>query len=144
MAKRVMKVYDVYWGPTGQKIATVEASTAKAAKRKAPQPYRRYLREIYVEDRGPVKSNPRVGRALGAKSYSIPKRTKRADESGGTSIIYPSTSSSGKRAKGKTHHVKPRKKNPALRRAPRKSGWIKAKAVKFETRGGRRVVLVKN
>ncbi len=48
------KTYDVYWGPEGRKIATVTASTAKAAKRKAPQPYRKYLGEIYVEE---VKQN---------------------------------------------------------------------------------------
>lgn len=61
MAKRTMRVYDVYWSPTGQKIATVEASTARAAKRKAPQPYRKYLGEIYVENRGEKKANPRIG-----------------------------------------------------------------------------------
>ena len=51
MAKSV-RIFDVYWSPTGQKIATVEASTAKIAKSKAPMPYRKYKGEIYVEDRG--------------------------------------------------------------------------------------------
>lgn len=50
-----MKTYNVFWGPTGHKIATVQAKTMKAAKRKAPQPYRKYLGEIYVEE---VKHNP--------------------------------------------------------------------------------------
>ena len=54
----VTKTFDVFWGPTGQKIATVQATTAKAAKRKAPQPYRKYLGEIYVEQVGGSSSNP--------------------------------------------------------------------------------------
>lgn len=36
--------------PEGRCIATVEAKTARAAKRKAPMPYRKYLGEIYVEE----------------------------------------------------------------------------------------------
>lgn len=56
--KRVMKVYKLVWSPTGQTIATnVRASTMKAAKRKAPAPYRKYLGEIYAEEQGVV--NPR-------------------------------------------------------------------------------------
>jgi hypothetical protein len=47
-----MRIFDVYWSPTGEKIATVEASTAKIAKSKAPMPYKRFKGEIYVEDRG--------------------------------------------------------------------------------------------
>jgi hypothetical protein len=47
---RMMKTYRVVWSPTGQTIATVEAKTAKAAKRKAPAPYRKYKGEIYVEE----------------------------------------------------------------------------------------------
>jgi hypothetical protein len=43
-----MKTYDLYWSPTGQLIATVAAKTMRAAIRKAPQPYRRYLGEIYA------------------------------------------------------------------------------------------------
>jgi hypothetical protein len=49
--KRTMKTYDVYWGPEGRKIATVTASTQKAAKSKAPLPYRKYKGEIYVTER---------------------------------------------------------------------------------------------
>jgi hypothetical protein len=41
--------WKVYWSPEGRCIATVEAKTARAAKRKAPMPYRKYLGEIYVE-----------------------------------------------------------------------------------------------
>jgi hypothetical protein len=56
-----MESWNLYWSPTGQRIATVQASTAKAAKRKAPAPYRKYLGEIYAtkasaDARG---SNPR-------------------------------------------------------------------------------------
>ena len=39
----------VYWAPEGRAIATVEAKDAKAAIRKAPQPYRKYLGELYAE-----------------------------------------------------------------------------------------------
>ncbi len=41
-----MKTYDLVWTPEGRKIATVEALTARAAIKKAPMPYRRYLGEI--------------------------------------------------------------------------------------------------
>jgi hypothetical protein len=40
--------FDLYWSPTGQKIATVRARTKRAAVRKAPKPYRKYLGEIYA------------------------------------------------------------------------------------------------
>jgi hypothetical protein len=45
-ARRV-KLYDVFWSPEGRCIATVEAKDQRAAKRKAPQPYRKYLGEMY-------------------------------------------------------------------------------------------------
>jgi hypothetical protein len=41
--------WKVFWSPEGRCIATVEAKTARQAKRKAPMPYRKYLGEIYVE-----------------------------------------------------------------------------------------------
>jgi hypothetical protein len=40
--------YDVYFAPEGRCIATVEAKDARSAIRKAPQPYRRYLGEMYA------------------------------------------------------------------------------------------------
>ena len=43
-----MKTYDLFWSPEGRKIATVTARTMRAAIRKAPMPYRRYLGEIYA------------------------------------------------------------------------------------------------
>lgn len=55
--KRTMKVYELYWSPTGQKIATVEASTSKAAKSKAPAQYRKYRGEIYTKEIG-LAQNP--------------------------------------------------------------------------------------
>jgi hypothetical protein len=58
MATRIMKTYDVFWSPTGQKIATVTASTVKAAKSKAPKQYRKYKGEMYVNE--VAKSNPSV------------------------------------------------------------------------------------
>lgn len=68
--KRVMKVWEVYWSPTGQKIATVKASTARAARRKAPSPYRKYLGEIYVKEIGaanPRRANPSHAHLIPAK-----------------------------------------------------------------------------
>ena len=44
----MMKTWILYWAPEGRPIATVQARTARAAKRKAPLPYRRYLGEIYA------------------------------------------------------------------------------------------------
>lgn len=41
--------YNLYWAPEGRIIATVEAANPRQARRKAPQPYRKYLGEIYVE-----------------------------------------------------------------------------------------------
>lgn len=40
--------FELYWAPEGKKIAQVTAQTARAAIRKAPMPYRRYLGEIYA------------------------------------------------------------------------------------------------
>lgn len=45
-----MKTYELYWSPTGEKIAEVTAKTKRAAVRKAPYPYRRYLGEIYAKE----------------------------------------------------------------------------------------------
>lgn len=45
---REVTTWDLYWAPEGRKIATVQARTARAAKRKAPQPYRKFLGEIYA------------------------------------------------------------------------------------------------
>jgi hypothetical protein len=57
-----MPTYDVYWSPTGQKIATaVDAKTAKAAKNKVPKQFKRYKGEMYVvpvdKQSNPSKSN---------------------------------------------------------------------------------------
>lgn len=40
--------FDVYWSPEGRCIATVDAKDKRAAIRKAPQPYRKYLGEMYA------------------------------------------------------------------------------------------------
>ena len=42
-----MTTYNVYWAPEGRIIATVSARSMSAAKRMAPQPYRKYLGELY-------------------------------------------------------------------------------------------------
>jgi hypothetical protein len=43
-----MKTYYLYWAPTAQLIATVQARSPRAAIRKAPKPYSKYLGEIYA------------------------------------------------------------------------------------------------
>jgi hypothetical protein len=45
-----MRTYSVFWSPEGRKIATVQAKDARAAIRKAPKPYRKYLGELYAVD----------------------------------------------------------------------------------------------
>lgn len=50
MEAMTMKTWNVYWSPEGRVIATVQARTARAAIRKAPYPYRRYLGELYAEE----------------------------------------------------------------------------------------------
>jgi hypothetical protein len=47
---KTMKTFELVWSPTGQKIGTVRATTAKAAKGKAPKPYSRYKGEIYARE----------------------------------------------------------------------------------------------
>jgi hypothetical protein len=49
---KVTKTYDLYWPPEGRKIATVQATSVKSARSKAPLPYRKYKGEIEVEIRG--------------------------------------------------------------------------------------------
>lgn len=43
-----MTTWNLFWAPEGKLIATVQARTMRAAIRKAPMPYRRYLGEIYA------------------------------------------------------------------------------------------------
>jgi hypothetical protein len=45
-----LKSFHLYWSPEGKRIATVKAKDQRAAKRKAPKPYRKYLGEIYAEE----------------------------------------------------------------------------------------------
>jgi len=46
-----MKTFYLYWAPEGKLIGEVTAKDAPAAIRKAPQPYRKYLGEIYAEEK---------------------------------------------------------------------------------------------
>jgi hypothetical protein len=93
--KPVMKLWDVFWSPTGQKIASaVRASTSKLAKTKAPAQYRKYKGEMYVVEVG--KANPKTGRRnpgdsgpltpldsiLSAAGYSSRPGTATRDSSG--------------------------------------------------------------
>lgn len=43
-----MHVYQLVWAPEGRVIATVRATSRRAAIRKAPYPYRRYPGELYA------------------------------------------------------------------------------------------------
>lgn len=45
-----MKQFNLFWAPEGRVIATVMARDQRAAIRKAPMPYRRYLGELYAEE----------------------------------------------------------------------------------------------
>lgn len=53
-----MNGYRLIWSPTGQCIATVQAKNARAAIRKAPAPYRKYLGEIRAEHDAPAGLTP--------------------------------------------------------------------------------------
>ena len=45
-----MKKYKLFWAPTGDLIDIVKATDVRAAIRKAPKPYSKYLGEIYAEE----------------------------------------------------------------------------------------------
>lgn len=40
--------YTLYWAPEGRPLCNVQAKTEWGARKKAPMPYRRYLREVYA------------------------------------------------------------------------------------------------
>ncbi len=42
-----LHTYTLYWSPEGRPIAIVQATTGWEARKMAPQPYRRYIGEIY-------------------------------------------------------------------------------------------------
>lgn len=46
----MLRTFKLFWSPEGKHIATVEAKDRKAAIRKAPKPYRKYLGEIYADE----------------------------------------------------------------------------------------------
>jgi hypothetical protein len=39
-------IFELYWSPEGRPLCTVESKDARTAKRKAPQPYRKYQGEL--------------------------------------------------------------------------------------------------
>jgi hypothetical protein len=54
MQRQITGKYTLYWSPEGRPIARgVEAQNARAAIRKAPKPYRKYLGEIWAECENP-------------------------------------------------------------------------------------------
>ena len=44
----MLHTFKLFWSPEGRQIATVKAKDRTTAIRKAPQPYRKYLGEIYA------------------------------------------------------------------------------------------------
>jgi hypothetical protein len=54
------RTFLLFWGPTAQHIATVQASSPSEAKRKAPLPYRRFVGEIYATDAMHMLWKPRT------------------------------------------------------------------------------------
>ena len=52
-AVQMMEMYDLIWAPSYTIIATVSAKTPRAARRKAPYPYHKYLGEIIAEKKKP-------------------------------------------------------------------------------------------
>lgn len=118
MAKRTMNVYELHWGPTGQKLGTVTASTVKLARAKAPAPYKKYKGEIGVTLIGPAtRSNP-------VKSYRTQAAAERAHAKlvdqgyGDAGVIYdPSTRLykvmwTGNKGSG-AFHSNPSRSNPS-------------------------------
>jgi hypothetical protein len=49
MTKEILPLWQLYWAPEGLPIARVRARNESAARRRAPQPYRKYLGEIGVD-----------------------------------------------------------------------------------------------
>jgi hypothetical protein len=57
--------FDIYWSPEGRCIATVEATGYDRARRMTPQPYRKYMGEVYVlqvRDASPCTVEPNCKR----------------------------------------------------------------------------------
>ena len=52
-----MRTWYLFWSPEGRCFAVVSARTARSAKHKAPQPYRRYLGEIYAVESFEIEIN---------------------------------------------------------------------------------------
>lgn len=50
MTRLPLKSWKLYWAPEGRCLGVVLARTAREAIRKAEQPYRKYLGEIYAEE----------------------------------------------------------------------------------------------
>lgn len=46
-----MKKWNIIWSPEGRVIATVDAKDAAAAKKQTPKPYKKYMGEVYVEEK---------------------------------------------------------------------------------------------
>lgn len=79
--------WDIYWSPEGRKIATVEAITARQAIRMAPQPYRKYLGEMYAVEHGAVERYLELSNLIDRELISIENgATPQIDERGNTLV----------------------------------------------------------
>jgi hypothetical protein len=45
-----MKKWKIVWSPEGRTIVTVYAKNIKVARKSTPQPYRKFMGEVYVEE----------------------------------------------------------------------------------------------
>jgi hypothetical protein len=49
--KTPLKKFNIIWSPEGRTIATVWARDERSAKSQTPAPYKRYMGEVYVEEK---------------------------------------------------------------------------------------------
>lgn len=84
--KAQTKNWDLYWSPSGKKIATVTAANYAAAVRKAPKPYSKYKGEIYAVQ---VANNPAgyVVQPGGTYKKTISEAKRYAKNQGGYAFV---------------------------------------------------------
>lgn len=119
-----MNTYDLYWSPTGQKIASnVSGRTQKAAIRKAPKPYSKYKGEIYAVK---TAGNPANGMTVGTGKYRkfIPFHSYSGQATGDYDTAYDSAYRSARSGKKKRTVAK---RKPAKKKLPVKRQKSKAK-----------------
>lgn len=127
-----MPTYDLYWSPTGSKIMTVTAKDVYAAKKKAPEPYRRYLGEIYAKQVG--KKNPkRRSKEIG--TYPPSRKPKGKSVLGYHKMMgHRGSEHSRKYYKGTKAIMRFMEENPAPK--IKEGKWTPVHAVRFRRDGG--------